>query len=233
MANNNTSNSHCIILWFSGIQLADELGFKESLSTLEQNSKRRSVNGFPVPGSFEPLQSVPQKNNHAVSIYNTIRTFVIGMKYYHTSRFEIISWIVYYLTVVVGKCRHRFTYTAIIIYTHVVFASRSFAKSFVTFYYYSLILYIIYSRPIFQSRYCEVPGCLKLFSWHGLWKNTNSACSIYHCRLYCRGTYTETRKHRLQSMFNIVNYSIRFTIFLSWFRKLYYTFSFWHYFLFF
>ncbi|XP_015373028.1 PREDICTED: uncharacterized protein C146.01 [Diuraphis noxia] len=50
-----------------GIQLADELGFKESLSTLEQNSKRRSVNGFPVPGSFEPLQSLPQKNNQATT----------------------------------------------------------------------------------------------------------------------------------------------------------------------
>lgn len=62
------------IVCFTGIQLADELGFKESLSTLEQNSKRRSVNGFPVPGSFEPLQAVPQKNNHAVSIkmYKTI-----------------------------------------------------------------------------------------------------------------------------------------------------------------
>lgn len=46
--------------------MADELGFKESLSTLEQNSKRRSVNGFPVPGSFEPL-AVPQNNNQIVS----------------------------------------------------------------------------------------------------------------------------------------------------------------------
>lgn len=108
------SNSHCIILWFSGIQLADELGFKESLSTLEQNSKRRSVNGFPVPGSFEPLQSVPQKNNHAVRIYNTISTFVISLKYYYNFRLEIIRRIVFYLTVVVMKCRHRFRYTIII-----------------------------------------------------------------------------------------------------------------------
>lgn len=53
------------ILSFAGIQLADELGFKESLSTLEQNSKRRSVNGFPVPGSFEPL-AIPQINNQIV-----------------------------------------------------------------------------------------------------------------------------------------------------------------------
>lgn len=70
------------IVCFAGIQLADELGFKESLSSLEQNSKRRSVNGFPVPGSFEPLQAVPQKNNHAVSIKmnKTIRT-ILSHKY--------------------------------------------------------------------------------------------------------------------------------------------------------
>jgi len=62
------SKYHTHVVCFTGIQLADELGFKESLSSLEQNSKRRSVNGFPVPGSFEPLQAVPQKNNHAVSL---------------------------------------------------------------------------------------------------------------------------------------------------------------------
>ncbi|XP_050427219.1 uncharacterized protein LOC126837368 [Adelges cooleyi] len=44
-----------------GIQLADELGFKDSLSAVEQN-KRRSVNGFPAPGSFEPL-AVPSETS--------------------------------------------------------------------------------------------------------------------------------------------------------------------------
>ncbi|XP_025404869.1 uncharacterized protein LOC112679324 [Sipha flava] len=46
-----------------GIQLADELGFKESLSSLEQSNKRRSVNGFLAPGSFEPL-AVPHNNDN-------------------------------------------------------------------------------------------------------------------------------------------------------------------------
>lgn len=55
-----------LVTFFTGLQLADELGFKESLSALEQNNKRRSVNGFSVPGSFEPL-GVPQNNNRAVS----------------------------------------------------------------------------------------------------------------------------------------------------------------------
>jgi hypothetical protein len=57
---------HCVT--FAGIQLADELGFKESLSSLEQSNKRRSVNGFLAPGSFEPL-AVPHNNdNQAVSV---------------------------------------------------------------------------------------------------------------------------------------------------------------------
>lgn len=118
-----------------GIQLADELGFKESLSTLEQNSKRRSVNGFPVPGSFEPLQAVPQKNNHAVSIkmYKTIRTIL-------SHKYAILSYcFVYYTSGIIlpSGCGKKIK-TQIYSYdnnTHVVYASRSFAKFFITFYY--------------------------------------------------------------------------------------------------
>lgn len=70
---------------FLGLQLADELGFKESLSTLEQNSKRRSVNGFSAPGSFDPLV-MPQNNNRgAVSIksYDNNNYYIVyyGMNY--------------------------------------------------------------------------------------------------------------------------------------------------------
>lgn len=55
------------ILLITGLQLADELGFKESLSSLEQNSKRRSVNGLAAPGSFEPLTASQNTNNQLVS----------------------------------------------------------------------------------------------------------------------------------------------------------------------
>ncbi|XP_050525368.1 uncharacterized protein LOC126896517 [Daktulosphaira vitifoliae] len=63
-----------------GIQLADELGFKESLSTLEQN-KRRSVNGFPAPGSFEPLEVLSENSQMATNLVtsNADRTLYAKM----------------------------------------------------------------------------------------------------------------------------------------------------------
>lgn len=88
---------------FTGIQLADELGFKESLSSLEQNSKRRSVNGFLAPGSFEPL-AVPQNNNNqAVSIillYATPLTCPtsVQIKYFYIHLYCIDSGGYYELT---------------------------------------------------------------------------------------------------------------------------------------
>lgn len=69
-------------LIFAGIQLADELGFKESLSSLEQNSKRRSVNGFAAPGSFEPLAALGQDGgSRSVSAYQIFLNKLIPRYY--------------------------------------------------------------------------------------------------------------------------------------------------------
>lgn len=80
-----------VIVSCAGIQLADELGFKESLSTLEQNSKRRSVNGLPAPGSFEPLVAASQldspntvsENARRMSSSTIPRTATFDFRVYH------------------------------------------------------------------------------------------------------------------------------------------------------